>query len=111
MVTVNVQSEENMSSQTKVLGYFTMKQLVFESNGQLSCSLTDSCLHLALLYLFRKAACEVRKFVNKMYIDKVAYEVDGLLLSKGRLLDGMSFLDTGEFENFSVGDSVLPSDA
>ena len=106
VITVNVQQSkvmDNMTNQTNILRYFTIKQLVFESSEQLVCSLTDQCLHLALLYLFRKGAAEVRKFVSKKLTDKIAYEFDGLLLSKGRLLDGMSFLETGEFENFSIG--------
>ena len=104
VVTVCVQagSKEIKDNYTQVLKFFAIKQLGFESNSQQECSLTDRCLHLALLYLYRKGANEVKNFVNKKLLDKIAYEVDGILLSKGRLIDGMNFVETGEFENFNI---------
>ena len=48
-------------------------------------------------------AKEVKNFVDKKLIDKIAYEADGILLSKGRLMEGMNFVETGEFENFNIG--------
>ena len=45
----------------------------------------------------------MRHFTNKKLLDKIAYEVDGILLSKGRLLDGMNFSETGEFGDFNLG--------
>ena len=104
VVTVCVQagSKEIKDNHTQVLKFFAIKQLGFEGNSQQECSLTDRCLHLALLYLYRKGANEVKNFVNKKLLDKIAYEVDGILLSKGRLMDGMNFVETGEFENFNI---------
>ena len=64
--------------------------------------LTDNHVHLAMLYLFRKASSEVRHFYSKKFIEKFAFEYDGILLSKGRLLDGINFVDTGEFEDYSL---------
>ena len=65
--------------------------------------LTDDSLHLALLYLYRKGTSEVKKFVTKKVIDKIAVEVDGILLSKGRLLDGLNFKETGELGDLNLG--------
>ena len=103
VLSVNVQTKEVMPCQTQVLSYFTVKQLAFENTGELTCSLTDTSLHLALLYLFRKGAAEVKNFVSKKVVQKISYETDGLLLSKGRLLEGMNFVETGEFEDFNIG--------
>ena len=103
VLSVNVMTKEAMPCQTQVLSYFTVKQLAFENTGELTCSLTDTSLHLALLYLFRKGAAEVKHFVSKKVVEKISYETDGLLLSKGRLLEGMNFVETGEFENFNIG--------
>ena len=105
VVTVCVQagSQEVKDNHTQVLKFFTIKQLGFGSNEQLECSLTDRCLHLALLYLYRKGANEVKNFVNKKLLDKIAYEADGILLSKGRLMEGMNFVETGELGNFNLG--------
>ena len=109
VVTVCVQagSKRVEDNHSQVLKFFTIKQLGFESNAQLECSLTDRCLHLALLYLYRKGAKEVKNFVDKKLIDKIAYEADGILLSKGRLMEGMNFVETGEFENFNIGSKGL----
>ena len=65
--------------------------------------LTDYDLHQALLYLYRKGSLEVKNFVSKKVISRIAYEVDGILLSRGRLLDGMNFTETGEFGEFNIG--------
>ena len=94
----------NMETQPCVLRYFTIKKLVVstEENHRV-CILTDGSLNLALLYLFRKGSAEVRNFVSKKFVSKIAHEVDGILLSKGRLIDGMNFVETGELGNFNLG--------
>ena len=65
--------------------------------------LSNSSIHLALLYLYRKGSVEVKHFTSKKVLDKIAYEADGILLSKGGLLDGMNFSETGEFGDFNLG--------
>ena len=96
--------ENSLPSNTKILKHFTVKKLVFStSEYEQDCILTDSCLHQVLLYLFRKGTKEVKKFVSNKVIDKLAKEVDGILLSKGRLVDGMNFVETGELGNFNIG--------
>ena len=100
----NVNQEASMNSMTSVLKHFTIKKLMTNNTEiQRDCILTDGCLHLALLYLFRKGTKEVRQFVSKKFISKIACEVDGILLSKGRLIDGMNFVETGELGNFNLG--------
>ena len=65
---------------------------------------TDRFLNMALLYLYRKAAGEVKHFCTRERIEKIAIEVEGVLLSKGRLLDGLNYSQTGELTGLSLGD-------
>ena len=46
---------------------------------------------------------KLNKFVSAKVVEKVAVEVDGVLLSKGRILDGLNFMETGELENINLG--------
>ena len=105
VVQVNLKnSVENQSQQTQVMKYFTIRKLVFQnSENWKKCTLTDQTLHAALLYLFRKASAEVKQFNPDSVIKKLTHEKGGILLSKGRLLDGMNFLETGELGNLNIG--------
>ena len=95
---------DTMPEQSNVLRKFTIKQLVLSSSDdQKQCLLSNSTINLALLYLYRKGSIEVKHFTNKKMLNKIAYEADGILLSKGRLLDGMNFSETGEFGDFNLG--------
>ena len=69
------------------------------SNLEVECS---RYVNLALLYLYRKAACEVKHFCKKEIWTKLSFEYEGLLLSKGRLLDCMNFQETGELRNLTL---------
>ena len=95
--------QNSLPGVTKVLGHFTLKKLTVNNMNQKKLILTENSLHQALLYLFRKSSNEVHKFVSKKVINKIAYEVDGILLSKGRLLDGLNFKETGELGNINLG--------
>ena len=50
---------------------------------------TDKYVNLALLYLYRKAADEVKEFNSHTVVEKIGVEVDGVLLSKGRIISEM----------------------
>ena len=103
LVSVNVMTkEDNRPGLTQVLSHFALKRLVFQNN-RVSCVLSDSSLHLALLYLYRKGTNEVKHFTNKKKLEKISVEVDGILLSKGRLLDGLNFVETGELGDLNLG--------
>ena len=65
--------------------------------------LTDRYLNIALLYLFRKGTEEVKKFNGKDLVRKIGIEKEGVLLSKGRLLDGFNFSETGELDHVKLG--------
>ena len=64
--------------------------------------LNEHHINAALVYIFRKASCEVQHFYSKKAVEKVAVNHDGILLSKGRLLEGINFTDTGELGNYSL---------
>ena len=60
--------------------------------------LGDRFVNMSLLYLFRKATDEVKEFNSSAVVQKVAVEVDGVLLSAGRIINEMEFMQTGEIE-------------
>ena len=63
----------------------------------------DTDIQTALLYLFRKSSAEAHKFNKASLLQKISFEKDGVLFSKGRILDGMNFVETGEFSNLNIG--------
>ena len=69
--------------------------------------LTDSYLSQALVHLFKVATIEVKKFNSKDWLSKVAYEEDGILMSKNRLNEGLSFVTAGELTNLNLGDLAI----
>ena len=70
---------------------------------------TDKYLHQALVYLFRKASNEVIEFNSKERVGKLAVLKDGILFSKGRIIDGMNFSQTGGIEVADLGNLGLKS--
>ena len=64
---------------------------------------TDKYIHLALVYLYRKAALEVMQFNPTTKVDRVAVMKEGILFSKGRIIDGMNFVQTGGLEVSDLG--------
>ena len=52
----------------------------------------------ALLYYFRSASNEVIKFNSKQVADRRTVVKDGVLLSKGRIVDGMNFIETADLD-------------
>ena len=93
LLEINLTDKENKKpNQTRVLQHFSIKKLAFQSTQDWrECLLSDESLHMALLYLFRKGSREVKKFNTSKLVQRVAIEVDGILLSKDRILDGMNF--------------------
>ena len=104
-VNMDRRKSSHLNQQLSVSTMFAHKKIVLNSappdNKPLI--LTDALVNQALLYLFRKGTLEVKKFVNKQTINKIAHEVDGILLSKGRLMEGMNFVETAELDHFNLG--------
>ena len=59
---------------------------------------TDAYIQQALKYLYSKATKEVLNFYPKEKIDRIAIMKDDVLVSRGRILDGMNFSQTGGLE-------------
>ena len=76
-------------------GYFASSQTEKQADVV---HLTDKYINLSLTYLYRKAALEVKKFNSNKLIDKISVEQDGILLSKSRILSGLSFAELGGLE-------------
>ena len=62
----------------------------------------ESCRQLALTYLFRTAALEVKEFVKHDSLLKIAVEANGILFSKSRLLESMEFQKVSRMEMVSL---------
>ena len=71
--------------------------------GETTAMPTSKFLNAALLYYFRVASMEVIKFNNKVSIEKHTVMKDGILLSKGRLIDGMNFIETADLDTLNLG--------
>jgi hypothetical protein len=59
---------------------------------------TDKYINMTLLYLFRKATEELKGFHSAEVLKKIGHKVDGVILSKGRIMQGMEFMETAEVE-------------
>ena len=64
---------------------------------------SDKYLNLALLYYFRQATREVLRFNSKQVVERRTILKDGVLLSRGRILDGMNFLETADLDTLNLG--------
>ena len=51
---------------------------------------SDKHVSMAMTYLYQKASREVKQFNSKMVVNKYTVERDGILYSKGRIVDGMT---------------------
>ena len=65
--------------------------------------LCDKYSNMALSYMYRKGSKEVKQFCKDKHIEKIAVEREGILLSRGRLLDDMNFVETAEVPNLNIG--------
>ena len=56
---------------------------------------SDEELSMALTHLYQKASREVKKFNSSSLLKKHTVEKNGILFSKGRLIEGKNFVETG----------------
>ena len=59
---------------------------------------------MALTYLYQKASKEVKHFNSSSILKKYTIEKNNVLLSKGRLIDGMNFIETGGLDFGDLGE-------
>ena len=64
---------------------------------------TDFHLNTALLLYYRWASMEVTQFNSKQLVDKHTVMKDGILFSRGRIIDGMNFLETADLDTMNLG--------
>ena len=83
--------------------FLTTQSVRTAHNSQLVEVVCDKYINIALLYLYRKASLEVKQFCKNSLIDKITIEVEGVLLSKGRILDQMNFESTADLPNLDLG--------
>ena len=72
--------QSEMLACSEIITHFSLKTFSCASTEN-ELILTDQVLHQALLYLYRKGSLEVKKFLNKKVVTKIAHEIDGILLS------------------------------
>ena len=77
---------------------------IHHNDLQEAISLSDEHLSMALTYLYQKASKEVKHFNNSSILKKYTIEKNNVLLSKGRLIDGMNFIETGGLDFGDLGE-------
>ena len=89
-----------LSSEGSRQKYYTTQTVRDTGGVELVC---DKYSNMALSYLYKKGTMEVKQFCSEKQILKIAVEREGLLLSKGRLLDEMNFVESAEVPNLHLG--------
>ena len=84
------------------LAFFLETHSNLVSNG-LTAVPSSKFLNMALRFYFRKACNEVIQFNSKSVVEKKAVLQDGILLSRGRIIQGMNFIETAELDNLNLG--------
>ena len=74
--------------------HFSRTQVV---NDEQATFATDKYINM-LLYLFRKATEELMGNHSAKVLKKIGVEVDGVILSEGKNMQGMEFLETAEVD-------------
>ena len=82
-------------SSVKSRAHISINQVV---NDDQAIFATDNYINMTLLYLLRKATEELNGFPRAKVLKKIGVEVDGVILSKGRIMQGMEFLETAEVD-------------
>jgi hypothetical protein len=55
---------------------------------------TDKYINMAMMYLLRKATEELNGFHSAEVLKKIGHEVNGVILSRGQIMQGMEFMET-----------------
>ena len=78
----------------------TVRQDMVGNSIELLC---DKYTNQALLYLYRKATCEIKHFNKGSKLERISVEREEVFLSRGRILDDMNFRETSELPFLSLG--------
>ena len=66
--------------------------------------LGDQQLSAALTFLYQKASLEVKEFNSQSVIRKYTVENNNILYSKGRMIEGMNIIETGDLDLGDLGE-------
>ena len=80
-------------SSVKSRAHISINQVV---NDDQAIFATDNYINMTLLYLLRKATEELNGFPRAKVLKEIGVEFDGVILSKGRIMQGMEFRETVE---------------
>ena len=93
----------NWSLVTQVAGLsFGVKKPGLQFKGKHHVNLTSEDISDALNALFKRATLEVFEFNKKEFINKIAVEKSGILMSRSRIFDGQRFKVAGGLENTDI---------
>ena len=95
-------SEANF--QFSVFNSYTTDDLQVGDVPQPGVVLGDQQLSAALTFLYQKASMEVKEFNSQSVIKKYTVEKNNILYSKGRLIDGMNFIEAGGLDLGDLGE-------
>ena len=65
---------------------------------------SDELLSMALTYLYQKGSKEVKEFNSPTLVKKYTVEKNGILFSRGRLIDGMTLIESGGLDLGDLGE-------
>lgn len=77
-----------------------------QDNNRVKVVLEEDDVQRAMLYWYQKASAEVKQFVKKETVEKIAVEKEGILFNRSRILDGQRLIQAAEFSEGSVGNEI-----
>ena len=77
-----------------------------QGNNKVKVVLDEDDVQRAMLYWYQKASAEVKHFVKKETVSKIAEEKEGILFNRSRILDGQRLIQAAEFSENSVGNEI-----
>ena len=64
----------------------------------------DRLINMVPLYIYRKGSDEAKRFCKIDKMAKISVDIEGVLFTRGRLIDSMNFKNTGELVGLQFGD-------
>ena len=74
--------------------------------SKVSVTIEEDEVQRAMIYWYSKASAEVKHFVKKDTLEKIAVEKNDILFAKSRILDGQRLVQAAEFSSDSVGREI-----
>ena len=77
-----------------------------DNRPKIQVTIEEEDVQRALIYWYTKASGEVKHFVKKETLEKIAVEKSGILFAKSRIMDGQRLVQAAEFSSDSVGREI-----